>query len=177
MRPPKPFPPGTVQKLQGLLKQAKTVADQRRIQAVLIRALDSSPPERIAVMTGLSVATVRVIHSKFLREGAQFLVERPGRGGRRHTLLSDEQVGRLLAKHAAAAGEGQVVEVGAFKRDYDALVGHPVAASTVYRLLARAGWRKIVPRPSHPKKDPIAEQAFKKSSQKRLRKNSGKTGA
>jgi transposase len=163
--------------LQGLLKQAKTVADQRRIQAVLIRALDASPPERIAVMTGMSVATVRVIHSRFLREGTQFLTQRPGRGGRRHTLLSDEQVERLLAKHATAAGEGQVVEAGAFKRDYDALVGHPVAASTVYRLLARAGWRKIVPRPSHPKKDPVAEQAFKKSSQKRLRKNTGKTGA
>ncbi|MBK9990084.1 MAG: winged helix-turn-helix domain-containing protein [Verrucomicrobia bacterium] len=32
------------------------------------------------------------------------------------------------------------------------LAGHPVAPSTVYRLLAKAGWRKIVPRPSHPKR-------------------------
>lgn len=167
MRPRKSFPNGTVEQLQGLLKQAKTVADQRRIQAVLIRALDASPPERIAVLTGLSVTTVRVIHSRFLREGTAFLVGRPGRGGRRRTLLSTAQVADLLTKHTAAASEGQVVEAGAFKRDYDALVGHPVAASTVYRLLARAGWRKIVPRPSHPKKDPAAEPAFKKSSRRR----------
>lgn len=52
-----------------LLKQAETVADQRRIQAVLMRALDSSPPNHIAAVTGLSVATVRILHSRFLREG------------------------------------------------------------------------------------------------------------
>jgi hypothetical protein len=44
-------------------------------------------------MTGLCVATVRVIHSKFLREGAQFLLERPGPGGRRHTLLVGQEGG------------------------------------------------------------------------------------
>jgi len=42
-----------------------------------------------------------------------------------------------------------------------------VAASTVYRLLERAGWRKVAPRPSHPRKDPAAEEAFKKSSRRR----------
>lgn len=167
MRPRKAFPTGTVEQLQGLLKQAKTVADQRRIQAVLMRALDASPPERIAALTGLSVATVRIIHSRFLREGAGFLVGRPGRGGRRRTLLSEAQVQDLLARHTAAATEGQVVEAGTFQRDFAAVVGHRVAASTVYRLLARAGWRKIVPRPSHPKKDPAAEAAFKKSSRRR----------
>jgi len=69
MRPPKDFQPGTAVRLKELLKQAGSVADQRRIQAVLMRALDASPPERIAEVTGLSVATVRVIHSRFLREG------------------------------------------------------------------------------------------------------------
>ena len=52
---PKPFPPGSALRLQRLLKTAATVAEQRRIQAVLIRALDASPPERIAQVTGLSV--------------------------------------------------------------------------------------------------------------------------
>lgn len=36
---------------------------------------------------------------------------------------------------------GEVIEAGAFRRDYQELVGHKVAASTVYRLLARSGWR------------------------------------
>ena len=39
-----------------------------------------------------------------------------------------------------------------------------VARSTVYRLLERHGWRKIVPRPRHPKADVAAQAAFKKTA-------------
>ena len=60
-----------------------------------------------------------------------------------------------------------MVEAGAFRRDYEQMVGYKVAASTVYRLLERAGWRKVAPRPSHPRKDPTVEEAFKKSSRRR----------
>ncbi len=171
MRPPKPFPPGSAQRLQQLLKTAATVAEQRRIQAVLIRALDASPPERIAQVTGLSVNTVRVLHLRYLREGEAFLIDRPGRGGRRRTLLDGAQEAALLQRHVQAAEQGRIIEAGTLKRDYERLVGHPVAASTVYRLLAKAGWRKVVPRPSHPKKDPDAEQAFKKSTPRSSRRN------
>ena len=174
MRPTKPFPTGTTKRLQQLLKQARSVADQRRIQAVLMRALDASPPERIAAITGLSINTVRVLHSRFLREGEAFLTGRPGRGGRRHSLLNAEQQAGLLEQHAQAAGEGHIVEAGSFKREYEKLVGHPVAATTVYRLLAKAGWRKIVPRPSHPGKKPEAEAAFKKSTRTSSRRKKRK---
>jgi transposase len=166
MRPPKEFPTGTAKRMQVLLKQADRVADQRRIQAVLMRALDASPPETIAAVTGLSVNTVRVIHSRFLREGESFLVKRPGRGGRRHVLLDEKQIKTLLTKHEVVAGAGHMLEIGTLRRDLEKEVGHAVAASTVYRMLARAGWRKVVPRPSHPKKAPEAEAEFKKSSRR-----------
>lgn len=42
--------------------------------------------------------------------------------------------------------------------------GHPVPKSTVYRLLARHGWRKLVPRPTHPDANPAVQEEFKKSS-------------
>lgn len=167
MRPPRDFPPGTAKRLQGLLKHATTIAEQRRIQAVLMRALDASPPQSIAAVTGLRVSTVRILHSRFLREGESCLIGRPGRGGRRHSLLSAEQREALLARHTAAAQAGELVEAGVLRRDYETVVGHKVAASTIYRLLAQAGWRKIAPRPSHPKKDPMAEAAFKKTSRRR----------
>jgi transposase len=132
------------------------------VQAVLLRALNEAPVEQIARVSGLSVNTVRMLHSRYLREGDVFQVGRPGRGGRRRSHLSTEQESGLLARHVPAAGEGHMIQAHAFKRDYEDLVGHPVAATTVYRLLARAGWRKIVPRPSRPKKDPQAQVAFKK---------------
>jgi hypothetical protein len=35
---------------------------------------------------------------------------------------------------------------------------------TIYRLLARHGWRKVMPRPQHPGRDPAAQAAFKGGS-------------
>ncbi|MDP9311951.1 MAG: winged helix-turn-helix domain-containing protein [Chloroflexota bacterium] len=34
-------------------------------------------------------------------------------------------------------------------------------------MLARHGWRKRVPRPTHPEADPAAQEAFKKTSRAR----------
>jgi hypothetical protein len=82
-------------------------------------------------------------------------------------LLSEAQAATLLASHVSAAAEGGIVVANVFKRDYERLVGHKVAVSSVYRLLAKAGWRKVTPRPSHPKKDSASEAAFKKTSRRK----------
>lgn len=164
MRPPKEFPPETALRMRILLRQTKDVAEQRRIQAVLMRASDALPTAKIAELTGLSVASVRILHSRFLREGEACLVGRPGRGGRRHSLLSEDQAKTLLDKHAHEAAQGRMVVANALKADYEQMVGHKVSVASVYRLLAKAGWRKIAPRPSHPRKNPSAESAFKKTS-------------
>ncbi|HEY5344316.1 MAG TPA: winged helix-turn-helix domain-containing protein, partial [Solirubrobacteraceae bacterium] len=39
--------------------------------------------------------------------------------------------------------------------------GRPVGPSTLYRILKRHGWRKVVPRPRHPDADPERQEAFK----------------
>ena len=49
-------------------------------------------------------------------------------------------------------------------------LGKTVAASTVYRILARHGWRKVTPDTCHPKRDAKAQEEFKKNSSKRWRK-------
>jgi hypothetical protein len=40
-------------------------------------------------------------------------------------------------------------------------VGHPVAKTTGYRVLKRHQWRKVVPRPRHPKRSAVEQEAFK----------------
>jgi hypothetical protein len=73
--------------MRVLLRRAKDIAEQRRIQAVLMRASIALPPTQIAELTGLSVHSVRVLHSRFLREGEACVIGRPGRGGRRRTVF------------------------------------------------------------------------------------------
>ena len=45
-------------------------------------------------------------------------------------------------------------------------LGQPVAASVVYRMLARHGWRKVAPDTRHPKSDPLVQEEWKETSPK-----------
>jgi hypothetical protein len=51
---------------------------------------------------------------------------------------------------------------GALKVAYEEKIGHPTSDSTIYNLLARHQWRKLMPRPCHPEHDEEAQEAFKK---------------
>lgn len=46
---------------------------------------------------------------------------------------------------------------------FEEKVGREVDDSTIYRLLHRHGWRKLMPRPRHPKADPQIQEQFKKN--------------
>jgi len=46
-------------------------------------------------------------------------------------------------------------------------IGHAVPKSTVYRLLARHGWRKLAPRPRPPQTDTARQQTFTKTPRDR----------
>jgi len=86
-----------------------------------------------------------------------------GRGGRRRANLSLEAEEQLLRHFFEKANRGEVLVVNEVKAVYEGAVGHRVPKSTVYRMLARHGWRKIAPRPRHPKADPQKVTSFKKT--------------
>jgi hypothetical protein len=48
MRPSNDFPADTAGRIRVLLRRAKDIAEQRPIQAVLMRALDALPPAQIS---------------------------------------------------------------------------------------------------------------------------------
>ena len=70
------------------------------------------------------------------------------------------------------AESGQIATVGQIQRAYEAKVGHEVDESTIYRLLNRHGWRKLMPRPRHPQADLQEQEQFKKTLKPRLRRSS-----
>jgi transposase len=163
MRLPQPLPARAEVKLTRLLDQVETKADYRGVLCVWWRAaLGLSAPE-IARTLGWRMSSVYNLHSRYRHEGATALLS-AGRGGRHHALLSEEQEKRLLASFAATARQGGMTEMSLVRRAYEEQVGHAVAKSTVYRLLARQGWRKLAPRPAHPDVSREAQRAFKKSS-------------
>jgi transposase len=153
----------TVARLAERLKRAGSHAEYQRIQCVLIRATLGSSAAQIAQLLGWSTATVHVLHSRWAKEG-EAIFELRGRGGRRHQYLSVEGEQALLAPFVERAEAGGMLSVGEIQQALEQQTGMQVAPSTVYRLLDRHGWRKVVPRPRHPKADVAAQAAFKKTA-------------
>lgn len=153
----------TVERLAERLKQATSHAQYQRIQCVLIRATLGSSAAEIAQLLGWSTATVHVMHSRWAKEGEAIFDVRE-RGGRHHQHLTPVQEAELLAPFARRAQAGGMLSVAEIEQAYRQRCGKEVARSTVYRLLERHGWRKLVPRPRHPKADVAAQAAFKKTA-------------
>jgi transposase len=148
----------TVARLAERLKQANSHSEYQRIQCVLIRATLGSSAAEIAQLLGWSTATVHVLHSRFAKEG-DAIFDLRGRGGRHHQHLSTDQEQDLLAPFVERAQAGGMLTVAEIQRAYQEQVGKAVAPSTIYRLLDRHGWRKVVPRPRHPKAARYAERS------------------
>ena len=71
-----------------------------------------------------------------------------------------------MAEFTSKSDDGQILEVSKIKNKYEEFAKKAVNKSVVYRMLARHGWRKIMPRPAHPKNDKTALSVFKKTSHK-----------
>ncbi|WP_432276115.1 helix-turn-helix domain-containing protein [Banduia mediterranea] len=84
--------------------------------------------------------------------------------GRRRELLSLEGGRHFLAPWAEDCRAGGVLVVSPIRAALAQKLGRPVAASVVYRLLARHGWRRVAPDTRHPKSDPKVQEDWKKTA-------------
>lgn len=163
MRPAKAFPKGASQQLAQALKQAQSKAEFQRIQCLWLRDSLRLNADQVATAIGWQPTSVRRLQAQYLKQGGAVL-QTVGRGGRRNQNLTVEQEQQLLAEFGPPAARAGLLEVSQIQSAYEKVVGHPVPKSTVYRMLARHGWRKIAPRRRHPEMDRQRQRAFKKNS-------------
>jgi transposase len=124
--------------------------------------VDPRPAEEIARHCGVKTPTVQQLISRYNRFGIA-AVETPGKGGRRREYLTREQEQPFLEPFFARAQTGEIVTIAEIQRAFEIQIGHEVDDSTIYRLLHRHGWRKIMPRPSHPQAQKEVQETFKKN--------------
>jgi transposase len=151
-----------VRLLKRALRQTKAPKFRSRIQMVLLREAGLTQPS-IAEAMGVSLSTVNRAHMAFDQGGLSALAPKPTGGRVRENMTLAEETA-LLARFAKAAGAGEMVNIHDLKAAYEQQIGHPTSHSTIYNLLARHGWRKLMPRPHHPKRDLAAQDAFKKTA-------------
>src|SRR6266513_568781 len=149
------------------IRQLKTVlhwkippAQRQRIQMVLLRESGMTQPA-IAAAMGVSLSTVNRTHMAFDHGGIKALKPRPN-GGRLRENMTVAEEKALLARFAKAAGAGEMLNIHDLKAAYEKAIGHATSNSTVYNLLDRHDWRKLMPRPVHPDQDIEAQIDFKK---------------
>ncbi len=152
----------SAEEIKGRIKKTAGFWRVQKWLVILNALVDPRPAQEIAHHTGLATQTVHNLVSQYNRRGPQAL-EGPGKGGRRRAYLSRAEGASFLEPFVQKALTGQVATVGEIKQALERHVGASVHKTTVYRLLRRQGWRKIVPRPYHADAKPEEQKAFKKT--------------
>ena len=149
-----------VRQLKTALRWKIPAAQRQRIQMVLLRECGMAQPA-IAAAMGVSLSTVNRAHMAYDHGGITALKPKPSGGRRRENMAVTEEKA-LLARLAKAAGAGEMLNIHDLKAAYEQAIGHRTSNSTIYSLLARHGWRKLMPRPFHPQRNIAAQNTIKK---------------
>jgi transposase len=161
----------TLEQVREKMKESKDTRQLVRWQIVYTALLQPRKAEDIATCIGVSTSHVKKIISRYNREGIQSM-EIKNCGGRYHEYLSVEEEKKFLAPFLLLAERGELTTTREIHQAYEEQVGHHVHETTIYRLLERHGWRKLLPRSQHPKADVQAQEAFKKNSPHPFKKRS-----
>jgi len=124
--------------------------------------VDPREAEDIARDTGVSVSTVHKLIPHYNKMGVA-AVETPGKGGRQNAYMTLEEEENLLKTFFERAQSGEIVTASQIQPEYEKAVGHAVDPSTVHRVMKRHKWRKVMPRPRHPKADKREQDDFKEN--------------
>ena len=152
-----------------VVHQTQDLREFRQALAVLLPAELNTSLEQTARMIGVGRATVARLQSDFRRRRDADNAKRPSWGGRRRTLMSEQEEQDFLRPWAEQALDGGVLVLSPIRAALAQRLGRKVATSVVYRFLARHGWRKVAPDTRHPNSDPQIQEAWKKNSRKTWR--------
>jgi hypothetical protein len=131
-----------VQCATDAVRFAHDAHELRKAQAILLPAVFSLDLVATGTAIGRSKASVCRLQTEFRADcaGANSLKKR--RGGRRRQNMSPEQEAPFLEPFFQRAREGEPFSVAEIRKAYETEIGKTVPASTIYRLLARHGWRR-----------------------------------
>lgn len=163
MRPQREMPAKDVEWLKERLRTVKTAAEYRHTYVLYLRGVHGYTYKEIASLSEYSVQRVAAIIGRYFKYGLGIMKELGNKRSRKwgHMTLEEEQA--FIGGYLEKAKNGEVIEVSAIKKEYDNRIGKQTSPSVIYSILHRHGWRKIVPRPAHPKKDAAKAEAFKKT--------------
>lgn len=163
MSRPAKFTSEVIAAAQLRLSAARTIAELRAAQVILLPALFGLTKEQTAAALGLSTSRVGGLQAEARHPSP---TARQPHGGRRRQRMTLEAERAFLAPWAAQASSAGMIIVPPLHAALEKHLGKAIHHSQVYRMLARHDWRKVAPDSTHPKTDAQAQEAWKKNSRK-----------
>lgn len=134
----------------------------KRLMVLKLKSEQKLNSKIIGDMLDLHEVSVNKIISKYKRFGLSAIVDNHYKPNKRY--LSDKQETEFLSKFEDDAQNGKMLEVSDIITAFEDKIGHKVSKTTVYYMLKRNNWRKVMPRSKHPKKaSDEAIEAYKKN--------------
>ena len=167
-----PIPESRIEELEGYGRRRGSGPELKRFLCVWLRVEQGLAATQIAKAVGWNANTVRIVQRDFIALGAESFDDGK-RGGRAPRLMAFEEEAEFLKSFVEKAADASMLVANEVKAALEAKLGRGVHKTTVYRMLKRHKWRKVMPRPKHPEQDEEAVGAFKKGA---ARKQSEKPG-
>jgi transposase len=156
---------GNLEEIAQAMKEQGKSGEYRRIQCVYLAILyPEMSAKEIGEITLFSESRVWAIHAKYRAGGLGELSDK--RGGRYRENMTVGEERELLSAFEVQSESGELIVAGKIKSKKKKKMGREVAESTIYRMLSRHGFRKIIPYKRHPKSNVEAQKDFKKTSRK-----------
>jgi hypothetical protein len=137
--------PDSILSIQEAMKRSRTKDEFKKILCVWLKAALSLTSAQIGVALGQTPTAVRKTQSRFMREGIGFFLTKQ-KGGRKRENISFIREKQILIKFQRLAQRGSTLNIAEIQKAYELSVGKTVARSTIYRLIARHGLRRYLPR-------------------------------
>lgn len=161
-RPQPKFSINEIAEIKQKIKETKSKNAYKRLMVLQYKAVEKQTSEKISELTGYHKDTVNRIVKRYKENGIEAILNPKYCGNRRY--LSKDEEKNFLKDFEQRAEKGEMLEVSEIAEAFDEKIGKEADMSTIYYLLKRNGWRKVMPRSKHPNKaSNEAIEAYKKN--------------
>lgn len=157
-----------VSEISRHMKEAKTASELRWWQIINTLKKPKIDVKKAAEINHVSQVTVYAVIKKFNSDGPEGLMKKKV-GGRVWAFLSLEEEKHLIDSLFDESTKGIIITAKTIQNKAEEVLQKPVSIDYAYDLLHRHGWRKVSPRPQHPKSNVEAQEEFKKKFRKQYK--------
>ena len=136
------------ERIKEAAKKNKNKRVDKKLQVLIMRH-ENKGNEEISARTGYNVRYITTLMGQYKKQGLEEFIRIKQTSHNRN--MSVEQEAKVLAKFEEEADAGHELTVNEIRQGLESELGKETSVAYAYRVLKRHGWRKVMPRPKHPK--------------------------